>query len=109
MLPIRTVVRTAGAIGIMKAYDTDNDYQAPSARRRRMNGGWAGETLRWVVGLLLAGVVSYYTTVGSMKYEIGVLEERENNHYSELLRRLDRIERKMDDQRDYGFSLSPRP
>lgn len=65
--------------------------------------GWTGEALRWVAGLILAGVVSYYTAIGSIKARIGVIEERENNHYSEVMRKLDRIERKLDDQRDYGF------
>jgi ribosomal protein S17 len=65
--------------------------------------GWTGEALRWVVSLILAGVVSYFTTIGSMKSEIAIVVERESNHYTELLRRLERIERKLDDQRDYGF------
>jgi hypothetical protein len=84
------------------------DGEIVDGGRRRMNGAWAIETLRWVVALVLAGVVSYYTTIGAMKSEIAIVVERESNHYAELLRRLDRIERKMDDQRDYGFQLGPR-
>ena len=75
----------------------------------------AFELLRWVVGLGLAGVVSYYTAIGSIQSQISVVEERENNHYSELIRlnaemrrQLERIESKMDDDRRFRFG-PPQP
>ena len=71
--------------------------------------GWAAETLRWIVGLFLAGVVSYFTTIASMDAKISVLEERVYNYQAEVIRRLERIERKMDDQRDYGFQFGSPP
>lgn len=55
-----------------------------------------GEIVRWAIGLVLAGLVAYFTAVGTIQVRLGTLEEREQNHYSELLRRLDRIEAKLD-------------
>jgi hypothetical protein len=70
----------------------------------------AFEVLRWVVGLGLAGVVSYYTAIGSIRSQINVVEERENNHYIEVIRRLDRMETKLDrDRDDRGYQFGPRP
>jgi hypothetical protein len=78
-----------------------------------MNGK-TGELLRWIAGLVLSGVIAYYTAIGSIQARIGVVEERENNHYSEVLRinaemrrQLERIESKMDDDR--RFRLGPQP
>lgn len=58
--------------------------------------GKTGELLRWVVGLVLAALVSYFTAMGTLQSQLAVVTERETNHYLELLRRLDRIEIKID-------------
>jgi len=58
--------------------------------------GKTGEWLRWIAGLALAALVSYFTAIGAMQSRIAVVEEREQNHYMELLRRLDSIDRKLD-------------
>ncbi|MGH9253671.1 MAG: hypothetical protein ACRD3C_03785 [Vicinamibacterales bacterium] len=55
---------------------------------RTLNGK-TGEFLRWVLGLAAACVVAYFTTISAMKQEITRVEERENNHFEEVLRRLD--------------------
>lgn len=60
-----------------------------------MNGK-TGEMLRWVIGLALACIVAYYTAIGSIRSQIAVVEERELNHYGEIIRRLDRMESKID-------------
>ena len=58
--------------------------------------GKTGEVLRWALGLGLAAIVAYYTAIGALQAQIAVVIEREQNHYTELLRRLDRIESKLD-------------
>lgn len=58
--------------------------------------GKTGEMLRWVIGLVLAAMVAYFTSTGAMQASLAVVAERESNHYNELLRRLDRIESKLD-------------
>lgn len=64
--------------------------------------GKTGEMLRWVFGLVLAAVVAYFTSTGALQAQLAVITERENNHYSELLKRLDRIENKLDAE---GYGL----
>ena len=57
--------------------------------------GKIGEYLRTVLALALAGLVSYYTALGAMQAQLAVIIERERNHYDEIIRRLDRIENKV--------------
>ncbi len=68
-----------------------------------MNGngsnGKTGEWLRWVLSMALAGIVSYFTAQGAIQSRVAVVEERELNHYGEMIRRLDRIEFKIDRDR----------
>ena len=82
-----------------------------------MNGK-TGELLRWAMGLALAGVVSYYTALGAIRSDLKVLEERENNHYAELMqqqnrsdteikRQLDRLERKLDFEVNSRWGFKP--
>ena len=47
------------------------------------------ETVRWIVGLVLAGLISYLTTVGTMEKEIAEVRATEDAHFQEVLRRLD--------------------
>ena len=49
----------------------------------------------WAVGVVLSSIVAYFTTINTLSQRLDVLEERENNHYSEILRRLDHIDRKL--------------
>lgn len=60
--------------------------------------GKTGEMLRWVFGLVLTAVVAYFTATA----QLAVITERETNHYIELLRRLERIEGKIDAEASYG-------
>lgn len=66
----------------------DADMNTPSGNK--------SEWLRFLLGMALAGGVAYFTADSAMKARISVMEEREQNHYSEVLRRLDRIEIKVD-------------
>lgn len=55
----------------------------------------------WLVPVVSAGIaalVGYYTSRITSEREMGVMAEREGNHFTELLRRLERIERKLDAQ-----------
>ena len=49
----------------------------------------------WGAGMVLSSIVAYFTTVNTLSNRLGVLEEREENHYHELLRLLDHINRKL--------------
>jgi predicted outer membrane lipoprotein len=51
--------------------------------------GKTGEVLRWLLGLALAAAVAYFTTIGSMNVELATVKATEQNHFSEVLRRLD--------------------
>lgn len=58
--------------------------------------GRTGEYVRWMLGLALAGLVAYFTALGTLQAQLAVVVERERNHYDEIIRRLDRIETKVD-------------
>lgn len=58
--------------------------------------GKTGEYIRWIVGMGLAGIVAYFTVLGALQSQLAVVVERERNHYDEIIRRLDRIENKVD-------------
>lgn len=42
--------------------------------------------------LVLAALVAYFTTNSTMDKAIGQIDERENNHFAEVLRRMDAIQ-----------------
>ena len=53
----------------------------------------------WLVQLVPAGIaalVGYFTARITTEREIGVITEREANHFLELCRRLDTIDKKLD-------------
>lgn len=58
--------------------------------------GKTGEYVRWIIGMALAGIVAYFTALGALQAQLAVVIERERNHYDEIIRRLDRIENKVD-------------
>lgn len=51
-----------------------------------------GEWLRYLGGLVLAAMIAYFTTLSTMEKAIGKVDERENNHFAEVLRRLDAMQ-----------------
>lgn len=48
-------------------------------------------TIEWAIGMALAAIVAYYTTVNALETKSAVLEEREQNHYHEMIQRLDEM------------------
>ena len=54
-------------------------------QRRKPGHDW----FRWAMGLALAAFLSYVTTVATMDKEISAVQEREENHFNEVLRRLE--------------------
>jgi hypothetical protein len=56
-----------------------------------MNG--KGELLRYALGLVLAGLVAYFTAIGSVQTSVAVIDSREQQHFEEVQRTLQRIER----------------
>jgi hypothetical protein len=72
-----------------------------------VNGnGRTGEFLRWVLTLVLGGLVAYFTAQGAIETRIAVVEERELNHYAEIIRQLHRMEAKQD-RLDNKIDLMP--
>lgn len=55
-------------------------------------GGW----MMPVVSMGLAAIVGYFTARATSEREMGAMIEREANHFGEVVRRLERIERKLD-------------
>lgn len=51
--------------------------------------------LTWAVTAVLSAIVAYFTTISTLAIRLSMLEEREENHYKEVLRRLDSIDRKL--------------
>lgn len=58
--------------------------------------GRTGEYVRWIMTIIIGGVVAYFTALGTLQAQLAVVVERERNHYDEIIRRLDRIETKVD-------------
>lgn len=58
--------------------------------------GKTADYVRWAVTLGIAAIIAYYTAIGAMQAQIAVVIEREKNHYDEIIRRLDRMELKLD-------------
>lgn len=55
----------------------------------------------WLVPAVSAGlaaIVGYFTARATTEREMGVITEREGNHFSEIMRRLDKIDRKLDER-----------
>ncbi|MGE3703791.1 MAG: hypothetical protein AB7I13_00865 [Vicinamibacterales bacterium] len=49
-----------------------------------------------MAGLVVAGLVAYFSAMGVLQAQLAVITERETNHYQELIKRLDRLEMKID-------------
>lgn len=65
----------------------------------RFNGK-TGEWLRYIGGLILAGLIAYFTTLGTLNQAVAEVREREDNHFSEVLRRLDVMQQDIRELRD---------
>lgn len=50
------------------------------------------DLLKWLVTLVLAAIVSYFTAVSAMRESIAEVREREDNHFAEVLRRLELLQ-----------------
>lgn len=62
--------------------------------------GRMGEWVRWALLLIAAGVVSYFTTIGTLSTQLAMVEERQRNHFDEIQRSLSRIENDVRDLRN---------
>lgn len=71
--------------------DDARDDWRPLGRSPGGSSPWISPTTRWILGLLASAVIAYYTTVGTIQTRTAVLEEREQDHFSEVLRRLDQM------------------
>lgn len=62
---------------------------ADAVEQRRVQVGRSGDYVRWALGLLIAGAISYFTTINTMDGEIRDVRTTEDAHFKEVLRRLD--------------------
>ena len=66
---------------------------APNDRRHDRDG-W----VRFLIPILLAALVSYFTAQGTIQVQVATIRATEENHFQEVLRRLDLIQRWQDRQ-----------
>lgn len=55
-----------------------------------------GEFLRYLIGLAIAGIVSYFTAVSAINERLAVVDTREQTRFEENQRTLARIERSVE-------------
>lgn len=48
--------------------------------------------VQWLVGLILAALVAYFTTTNALQAGLAEVKATENNHFEEVLRRLDAMQ-----------------
>jgi hypothetical protein len=65
-------------------------------------------TLKWLLALGLSAFVSYFTAQAKLEVGQARIDERENNHYSEVLRRMDSMSQDIRDLRDQVAGLRAR-
>lgn len=61
----------------------------------RNGSGNGKEMLRWLLPMVLAALVAYFTTISAIQSELTDLRSTGEARWEEVLRRLDRIERKL--------------
>lgn len=69
---------------------TDPDSQR-SALRPLANGKLV-ELGKWVLTLVVTALVAYFTALGAIDQRVTRVETKEETHFQEVLRQLDRIE-----------------
>lgn len=57
-------------------------------QKSRLNGQ-TGDLLRWLIGVVAAAVVAYFTTIGAIQAELSAQKAQQESQFSEVLRRLD--------------------
>lgn len=45
--------------------------------------------LQWLAAIALAGLVAYFTTVGTIQTSLGRIDQREQDHFGQLMQRID--------------------
>lgn len=75
---------TADVIAQLKAAGLGQPVEEPLSLKSQ----W----LQKLLLLVLAALVAYFTTNSTMDKAIGQIDERENNHFAEVLRRMDAIQ-----------------
>lgn len=58
--------------------------------------GGSSVVLMWIVGLAIAGGVSYFTSKSTIESRVTQVETKEATHFEEVQRSLDRIERSLE-------------
>jgi len=62
--------------------------------------GKTGEYVRYALTLALAGLIAYFTAMSALNQAVAEVREREDNHFSEVLRRLDVLQADIRELRD---------
>lgn len=48
--------------------------------------------VQWGLGMILAALIAYFTTTSAIQREVAEVRATENNHFAEVLRRMDVIQ-----------------
>ena len=67
--------------------------------------GKTGELLRFVAGLALAGLVSYFTAMQALSVQIAEVRKVEEAHFDELKRAVERVDGQLLRVNDYLLRL----
>ena len=62
---------------------------------------WADSpTVRWLAAAALAGLVAYFTTIGTINTQVGRLDQREGDHFQQLMQRIDDFHKELTEHLD---------
>lgn len=53
------------------------------------------EFIKWALGVVVMVLVAYYTSLGTINERVTAVETREQAHFDELMRSLERIEKQI--------------
>jgi len=68
------------------------EEQEPRDALRPLANGKLVELAKWVVTLAVTAMVAYFTAINAIEQRVTRVETKEETHFQEVLRQLDRIE-----------------
>lgn len=79
---------------ILDRRDGDDRREQPAPPRSALGlfANGKGEWLRWFVGFLIAGLLGW----GGARARVAAIDQREQSHFEELLRGIERIEKRIE-------------
>lgn len=75
----------------------ETDRTAAEERVPPSNG--KGDFLRWLIGVAMAAMVAYFTTISTLNQGLAEVRERQKNQFEEIMRRLEMLQIDIRDMR----------